>query len=516
MLAGSTLRPARIAVVGGSFAALTAIVAWLVRPFDGGPAATDAAASVLYWDRIVAHRQLEAFVDSTPKPLLTVVLGGLHALTGDWVAGSFVTVLALAAGIVMAAELARRVEGPEAAAFAAVALIGSAALLAETSWGYGLPWAFAFWMAAGVALMRPVPRYGWAGGFLLLAALARPETLLFTAAATAYLAWRVVRGPRPARSGGLILIGWLAVVVMAVHDLLLTGDPLWWTKVASISVAGRPVASVGGVARLNATHLLALRGLVVVGAVGAVVLIRKRAWLAFWGLAVMGPGVALFTMLLALRGLKVLGHYLHPIDIAVILGAAIGAGAILAEVRRRAATRVPRTRRPALTATLVASAAVAAVLLSSPFAPTSATARRTIGAEATAAVRVDAMVPVLEPAVVTLPPREAPDPGPYATPAPADIVVFAPRYQVNRLAVILGVPVSRIRWLDPALVDLAGGYPSSGSLLYFDGLLSPTTVTEATAVLRPSAPTVVGNVRVVPVFVDTGRRIWVERIEAAP
>jgi len=503
-------------VVGGSFTVLAAIAAWLVRPFDGGPAATDAAASVLYWDRIVAHRQLEAFVDSTPKPLLTVVLGGLHALTGDWIAGSFVTVLALVAGIVMAAELVRRVAGPEAAAFAAVALIGSAAVLAETSWGYGLPWAFALWMAAGLALMRPAPRYGWAGGFLLLAALARPETLLFTATATAYLGWRIVRGPRPVRSLGLILIGWLALVVFTVHDLLLTGDPWWWAKVASISATGHPVASVGGVARLNATHLLALRGFVVAGAIGAVVLIRKRAWLAFWGLAVMGPGVALFTLLLALRGLKVLGHYLHPIDIAVILGAAIGAGAVLAEVRRRSGPRVPSSLQPALTATLIGSAAVVAALLSAPFAPTSAAARRTIGVEATAAVRVDEMVPILRPAVASLPGRDTPDPGPYATPAPADIVVFAPRYQVNRLAVILGVPVSRIRWLDPTLVDLAGGYPAVGSLLYFDGVLSPTTVTQQTAVLRPTAPTVVGNVRVVPVFVDTAQRIWVERIEPMP
>ena len=97
-----------------------------------------------------------------------------------------------------------------------------------------------------------------------------------------------------------------------------------------------------------------------------------------------------------------------------------------------------------------------------------------------------------------------------------NVLLLAPRYQVNRLAVILQFPVSRAMWLDPARVDLAGGYPAIGSLLYFDGVLYPTIVTEQTAVLRPTVPTVVGNVRVVPIFVDEARQVWIERIEATP
>ena len=38
-----------------------------------------------------------------------------------------------------------------------------------------------------------------------------------------------------------------ALGVYGVHDLLLTGDPLWWTKVAGISAAGRNVRSIAGV-----------------------------------------------------------------------------------------------------------------------------------------------------------------------------------------------------------------------------------------------------------------------------
>ena len=87
---------------------------------------------------------------------------------------------------------------------------------------------------------------------------------------------------------------------------------------------------------------------------------------------------------------------------------------------------------------------------------------------------------------------------------------------MNRLAVLLHVPMSRIRWIDPGRVDLSEGYPAVGSLLYFDGVLSPGSVTEQTAALRPSVPTVVGNVRVIPIVVDEARQVWIERIEAAP
>jgi hypothetical protein len=509
-------RSGQIALAAAAFAAIVAVCAWLVRPFDGGPAATDAAASVLYFDRIAAGRHLEAFVNATPKPLLTLVFGALHALTGGWVAGAWASVLVLAAGIVMGAELVRRVAGPEAAVFAAVGLVGSVALLAETSLGLGLPWAFALWVAAGFALLRPEPRYGLAGLGLLLAALARQETFLFLAVATAYLVWRLVRGPRPPRSSWLILVGWFALVVLAIHDYALTGDPLWWTKVAAISAAHQNVGSVVHVARRNAAHLVGLWGLLVFGLVGALALIRRRSWLAFSALGVMGPLVALLTLVLAWRDLAVLDRYFHPIDLAIIISAAIGAGAMLAAVRQRAIAKVSGPVQRGIPAVTLASAAVLAVVLSSPFAPTSAAARRTIGAQADVALRIDSLTPILKEALRSIPASDPPEPGPYLVPDPADIRVFVPRYQGHRLAVILDESMSRLRWIDPGRVDLSAGYPAVGSLLYFDGVLSPPSVTKETAVLRPSVPTVVGNVRIVPVMVDEARQVWIERIEAAP
>lgn len=505
----------RYAAAGASFVVSLVVAAWLVRPFDGGPAATDAAASVLYFDHLVAGLRLEAFVNTTPKPLLTLVYGSLFALTGDWVAAAWVTVVVTAAGVAMASELARRVAGIEAAVFATVALLGSTALLVETSWGQGLPWAFALWAAAGLALVRPSPRHGITGLFLLLAGLARQETFLILGLATVALAWRSVRGPRPGRGAWLVLLGWLSLPLLCLHDLALTGDPLWWARVSEISASMRHPLSVRRVLRLNVSHLLGLWPFVVAGMAGAIVLAWRRSWGVLLGLVAIGPLVSLLTLVLALRRLVVLGHYLDPIDLAVILAASVGAGAILAEARRRVAPAIPAGLRHGLPVLTVAAAAVLAALLSSPFAPASASARAVIGTEADRALRVDAYVPVLREALPAVPLREVPSPGPYATPPPDAIHVFVPRYQAHRIAGILDVPTSELRWLEPTRVDLGAGYPAAGSLVYLDGVLSPSTIVPETAVLRQSSPTVVDGVRVVPIVADPGRKVWIVRIEPA-
>src|SRR5438093_1285054 len=242
-------RAARYLGLSGTFAAVAVVVFWLARPLQGGPAGPDAASSVLFFDRIASGQRLETWVNTTPKPLLTLVLGGLHGLTGDWRPGAVASVLITALGMVLAVELVRRVAGIEAGVFAGVALVGSLSLEAEANWSYGLPWAFALWMADGLALIRPSPRYGLAGGFLLLASLVRPETFIFLGVALLLLGWQTLRGPRPPRAAWLVMLGGLAVVGYCLHDLLLTGDPLWWTKVAahSVELSGGHAHSLGAV-----------------------------------------------------------------------------------------------------------------------------------------------------------------------------------------------------------------------------------------------------------------------------
>jgi hypothetical protein len=513
-----TSRAARLGALGGVFAGAAAVSYWLVRPLEGGPAAFDAAASVLFFDRIAAGRQLEAWVNTTPKPLLTLIFGALHAVGHDWRLVSLATVLITALSVVLAAELARRIAGLEAAAFATVAGVGLLSLQVEASWSYGLPWAFALWLAAGLILVRPRPRYGLAGGFLLLAGLVRPETFIFLGVGTLLLGWRAARGPQPPRGAWLLLIGWLAIVGLCVHDLLLTGDPLWWTSVASHSVAlnGGRARSVAGVVLMSVQRLGSMIVLVVAGCGGLAVLVRRRSWIALAGLVVMGPLVVVYTWLLALARLNVIGHYLDPVNLAVMLAAAVGTGSLLTQVRRRLAEVFPRTTGRSGQVLSVAAAVTLAVLLSTPFSPTSSSARRSIAHEASLAVQIGTVVPILDGAISRGRPGTSIDPGPMGSPDPTAVLAFVPRLQVPRLAVDLDLPLSRIAGLVPAQVDLARGYPPIGSVVYLDGSVDPATVGPETAVLRVSGPVIVGAVRLVPVVADAAKGLWIVKIETAP
>lgn len=509
-------RLSRLGWFGASFAGVLAVLAWMIRPLNDGPAAVDAAASVLYFDRIVAGRHLEAWVNTTPKPLLTVVYGSLHELTGGWVGVSIVTVLATAAGIVMAAELVRRFAGVEAAVFALVSLVGLVSLAYEASEAFGLPWAFAFWCAAGLALARPAPAYGWAGAFLLLGGLVRPETFVFLAVATVVLAWRAIRGPRPADGAWRIMVGWLAIGFLCLHDLLLTGDPLWWTTVGSHSVellGGRP-ASPARIALNAVLHVRPLTGLAVAAGVGMVVLVRRRTWLPILGILAMGAGVAAFCVFLAWRHLAILAHYYDPIDLAVVLAAAVGVGTAVQVARRHVMTRSPGLPPAIERGGGVLVVIVAAIVLANPFAPRSSRALSAIGRQAAEAQRLTLVRPELEAALAPLRPVDPGGPGPTVDRRPADAVLFAPAFQVNCLAVDLDLPISRVMRLEPDDIDLAGGYPRVGSVVYVDRLLGPASITPATSVLLVSEPTEVAGVRIVPVSVDPTLGVWVVRIEA--
>jgi hypothetical protein len=509
---------ARAFTIAATFVGATAILFWLVRPLSGGPAASDAASSVLYFERIVSGRHLEAWLNTTPKPLLTVVYGILHAIDGQWRLVSLATVVLTAIGIVLAAEAVRRVAGIGGAAFAAVGLIGSLSLLTETSWAYGLPWAFALWMAAGLMLLRDRPRYGLAGGFLLLAGLARPETFILLGLASLVLAGAAVRGQLPTRGAWLITIGWLAIPVMCLHDLLLTGDPFWWLSVAphAVELAGGRARSLAGTMYMSASRLISMIVLVLGALVGGIIVLRRRAWVATAGLIGLGPLIIVYTWLLAVRNIHTLTHYLHPIDLATILGAAIGVGVLLSKARSRLVSRVPRLAGP-MGSTLVVAAAIALAVASSPeFSPLSARARQRIAAEGQLDGRVASLLPILEASLPANPVRTTHAPGPMGSPDPATVTLFIPRHRLPRMAVDLDLPLTSIAVLVPASVDLARGYPPVGSVVYMDGTIDPASIGSSTAVLRVTTATTVDGVRIVPVKTDPTEGIWIVRVESAP
>jgi hypothetical protein len=497
-------------VIVGTLAAVIAAVLWIVRPLAGGPAASDAASSVLYWDRIASGRHLETFLNTTPKPLLTVVYGILHAIDGEWRLVSISAVVSTAIGIVLAGEVVRRVAGPAGAAFAVVALTGCLPLLANTSWAYGLGWALAFWMAAALALLRPSPRYGLAGGLLAIAALARPETYLLLGVGVILLIGARLAGRPAPRRAWLITIGFAGLLGMGLHDVLLTGDPIWWTSVAPHAVAvndGRS-RSLPSTIRIGAVLLIGQLPLAIGAAIGGLILLRRRQWLAVAGLVTLGPLVLLETWALAWRHLEVVGHYLHPVTIALTLGSAVTVGAAATALGTWLDARVPRFERRPRVGLAIAAAAALAILLARPFVPLSAGGRSTVALEGVLDARASAAMAMVRASMPSPIPAPSP-PGALGAGDPSLVTVYVPRHRLARSAIDLGLNLTSITVLDVRRVDLAAGYPRAGSIVYLDGRIDPGSMTDATAALRVDTPTAVGSVRIVPIHVDASEKIWI-------
>jgi len=369
-----------LAALAGGFAFAFAVAYVMVHPIAASPVGYDTAGSVLYFERLIHGQVLEQPYGATPKPAMTVLDGLLFAVYG-WSAISLAAVAAFAAVVTLGAELARRVAGPAAAVFAFVALLGSRPLLLDASTAYAVSWAALWLIVAGFAITAERPRYFAVGLALCMATLTRLESIVVVGGAlTAVAAWRWLRprfGLRPAPRGAwLVGLGFLAVPVMLVHDWLLIRDPFYWASVSATYSAGDP-ASVRTPVQLSiwlAGHYGAMALLVILACAGAALLLRRRQWAVATGLALLGPGIGLFLLVLAARGTYVSARYVYLVDVAVTFAAAVGFSAV----------RVPelagqwrRHARLVTAAALFGSAAVA-VGAAVPYGPLDAATRRSV------------------------------------------------------------------------------------------------------------------------------------------
>ena len=485
---------------------------YLIVPIRAGQVGFDAASSVVYFDRILQGRHLEAFITATPKPLLTVVYGIVYNLTGDWRPISWLVIAMFGLSAVLAAILARRFGGIPAAAFAGVAVIGSQSLVEDVALSYAVVWAFAGCLLAGLAVSSTRPRYAVAGVALGIATLARFEVVLVLGLSAAVLAgawlwgrYRHVAGPP--RQAWLVLVGLVAVPIQFAHDWLLTGNALYAEHVPTVASAGLPLMSPAATVVFVAQDLLRMGPLVALALLGAFVLVRRRAWGVLIGLAAMGPGVAAFLVFLAVRRIYISGRYLDPIDLAVIVTAAIGIGAI-AIPQVTAATQ--RIRGPLTRLVLLAVAAgLVGVLFSTPFAPASKTVLLTIRTNLD--IQRDALesLPALRKGLAAIP-GVTDWPGPTDGRLPALLVPVLLRPQ---FAVDLGLPVSQVGGDVATRLKTDGTYPIAGEIVFHDQVAEPAAAYDF---LEVSNPTTIGRIVVTPLLADPARGLWVDRIDPAP
>ncbi|HEX7591378.1 MAG TPA: hypothetical protein VF375_05450 [Candidatus Limnocylindrales bacterium] len=325
--------------LAGLVGLLAAAVLWLiVQPLTGTTVDTDAATTVTYFNRLIHGQRLEALLPTTPKPLLTVVFGLIWTLTGDWRTLTILTVAVGAAAVAMAARLAARLGGVGAAVIVAIAVMAWPDFAVEVAHANSFVWGLALWLLAAVLVTADRPRPWLAGVALLLAALTRTETIYLLGAALACSSWVLLRSFRVGHRNDLriaapLLVGVLAVPLACLHDLLLTGKPLYWLGVpASYTASTDP--NLGSVPPLDflkseIVHYRPVAALVVLAVIGVVWLVMSRRRAVAFVLTWFVGAVLVALILLAWRAIFVSTRYYEEADAVVLLAAAIGAAAVI-------------------------------------------------------------------------------------------------------------------------------------------------------------------------------------------
>lgn len=424
----------------GAFALSVLIGAELARPVRGASIAYDSQVAVLHWDRIVGGQLLEGFITTTPKPLLTVVFGVLHGLTGDWRALAWATILAFGVGVGCSALLARRVAGDAAGAFVAIGLAGSPALLFDVGLALATAWALVGWAAAGLLATASPPRHAAAGAALLLATLARLESLVVVGVIGLALLVAALRGRTVDRRAWLVpIIALGAIPVMCLHDWLLVRDPFMWLTVATrySELTDLEVLTPGGVIAFLAARYASTGALTLLAVVGAVRLVRdsssRAARIILVALTGLGPGVAVFLVLLATRGVFVSERYAAPIDIAVTFAAGVGLAGLSFDAGPwlRSRLAIPASVEGGRVASIVAAAAIA-VVLTWPNGLLDARLRQQVESSLATGVDLERVVPLLADAIAA-----EPD-------AVRSAGIAVPGSVGPRLAIDLGLPTTRL------------------------------------------------------------------------
>ena len=519
---------AALLTFAATFAAAIGVALYVIRPFAAGGVDFDGAASVLFFDRLASGRHLEAWVGSTPKPLMTVVLGGLHAIWGDWRLIVWATIGAYATAIALSAVLVRRLAGVGAAAFTAVALMGATPLLLDVARGYSIAWAMLGWVVAGLALSVPRPRYALAALALGLAALARVETFVFVgAAAAALLVWelraRTGHGTGPPRAAWWLPAAFLALPVMLVHDWLLTGDPTFWLRVSArfSEVAAAAVARQGpvNIAAYLVRHVLRLGGFAILAAVGVALVLSTRRWAIVVGLGAATLGVAGFLVFLAARGTYVSPRYVIPIDIGILVAAGLGFGALrapaLSRLRVLGDRRIPGTPRWMRwgSAGAIAIGIGTAAALWVPLGDEIRADTAQIRALRDQAVRADRAVPVIRQALANVPGGVGePDRSKVlAAGEPDQQILVVPSPLRPRLAVDTGVGLTKISGLGaPTFGTVESLVHVPGRVIVHDPQAEGGAAAAYAALEAPNP--VIDGVRLIPLLVDPVERLWVYQV----
>lgn len=511
--------------LAGFVALVAATVLWIViRPLDHFASDPDSVASVLYWQRLINGQRLESFVPTTPKPLLTVVYGVLYSLTGDWRA---LTVASLAAGAVsigLAARLATRLGGVAAAVVVVVAMLAWPDFLVEVAHGNSFVWALMFWLIAGVLMTADRPHPWQAGIALALAGIARTETMWLMVAViccVAFVAWQTMRGRDRTMLVAVapLLIGLLAVPLTCLHDLLITGRPLYWLSVPSayttlVTPNLAPIAPFRTI-RGALGHYRPAAPLLILAAVGLVRVVASKRRAIALALLSLGCGVILTLAYLSWRAVFITTRYYEEADAPTLLLAAIGSATVLSWLALRLAGKRPRLNRwvPLATAAVAAALAVGVVAVDVPHDVVQPQLVATSAGYAALTKQIPALKTILTGAKGA---TVAVTGVSYPVADPRACRIFVPRAFLSLIAVETGAPLDTLGDSFLAFRDRSYATLSPGQYVLHitsvDGVGGSYEPFEhSSQVVLKVAPD--RSVRITPVYADDAQGVWLMRID---
>ncbi len=518
-------------------AVIAAVVLWLVvQPLTRATADTDAAASVMYFERIVQGHRLEAFFPTTPKPLLTLVYGVAWSLTHDWHSLAVMTLLVAALAVGMATRLAARLGGIPAAAFVAIALIVWPSFWLEVADANSFVWGLALWLLAALLITADRPRPWLAGFVLVLAGLARTETIWLVVTAAGCAAVVLIRARRTGDRSQLRLalppiLGALAVPLACLHDFLLTGRPFYWLNVpagyTALAYPGLAPASPLATLHREMYHYVPLGALAFLAVVGVAWLALTRWRAVAFALVVLAGGVLGTLIVLAWRAVFISDRYYEEADAAILLAAAVGGGLLVDRAaawlgKRRAGRGAPGTAtarpwpRQAALGGVAALLALGLAWVSFPqggVQPEIARADQEAAEIKEAEPQLAAIVAGANGATMTVSGVA------YPVADPKGCRVFVPRWGLPLISVDTGIPITVLgdSWLafrngdysvlSPGqwILHVAADDDGSGGVYAPFEHSVPTTLTLKSGVA----------LTIVPVFIDEQAGVWLLRVDAA-
>jgi len=250
------------------------------------------------------------------------------------------------------------------------------------------------------------------------------------------------------------------------------------------------------------------------------VLAASARWAILVGLVALGPGMALFLLLLAARHTFVDPRYMVPISVAMIFAAAIGLGAVrvpdltpLLGARARdhgeRSTLYRRERRMGTVGLMGLALAAIAIVSSPTIGPLDQSARARIASARHLARTADVSLSEVRAALADSSTSGPAVGGSASSVSTTSFQVVAPVPVRPRVAVDLDLSLEQVgSYRDPLV--WAAADPQRGQMILIDD--DPSAPSGATADFRLSVPATVAGVRMVPLISDPTNGVWLLQV----